>query len=82
MLEWKEEKDSPIPPDLIDRLSRNLFAFGDREERAARHPVHDFTAMLLQRATTVTLPIPGGGTATIGGKALRQKDKGVKDGDE
>jgi len=38
MLEWKEEKDSPIPAELIDRLSRNLFAADGKERPPAQHP--------------------------------------------
>lgn len=80
MLEWKEEKDSPIPPELIDRLSRNLFAGDGRETRPVQHPAQDLTALLLQ-ASSVTIPVLGG-SATIDAKGLRKLQKSVKDGDQ
>lgn len=70
MLEWKDEKDAPIPPELIDRLTRNLFALDRRGETVIRHPAQDLASALLQASSSITLPIPGGGSATVNAKGL------------
>jgi hypothetical protein len=83
MLEWKEEKASTIPPELIDRLSRNLFAADAGDKGPVQHPAQDALAALLQVSTSMTLPITGGGSITVDKKGLRrlQKAPAKSDGD-
>ncbi len=53
-LEWKEEKGTEIPQELIDRLTRNLF----REARSkddVRHPTEDILSTFLGEATKFRL---------------------------
>jgi hypothetical protein len=59
MLEWQEEEGSAVPPELIDRLSRNLFVTGDHEGAVARHPAQDVWSAILQASSSVTVPLPG-----------------------
>ena len=82
MVEWQEEKGSAIPPELIDRLSRNLFTASDtREDAPVRHPAQDALSAILRVSNSVTIPLTGGAVATLGAKGLRQLDKVPKDGD-
>lgn len=81
MLEWKDEKQSPPPPELIDRISRNLFMADNRGDTVARHPVQDLASLLLQASSSITLPIPGGGSATLDAKGLRRFQKQTEGGD-
>jgi hypothetical protein len=81
MLEWKDEKGAPIPPELIDRLTRNLFASDRRGETVIHHPGQDLASALLQASSSITLPIPGGGSATLNARGLRsfKKRSGTED---
>jgi hypothetical protein len=58
-LEWKEEKGNQIPPELLDRLTNNLFSEGAKLDRA-RHPIEDLSAALLGASTALKLGLPGG----------------------
>ena len=69
----------PIRPELIDRLSHNLFEASDRDRTIVRHPAQDLLSALLRASTTVTVPIPGGGSATLNAKGIKQLEKDTKD---
>ena len=74
-LEFKDEKGSEIPPEIVDRLSQNLFIAGDGL-KAVKHPTEDLYSRLLEAISSLKLNIPGVGEATIdrgGIKKLRKE---------
>ncbi len=81
-LEWKEEKGSDIPKELIDRLSRNLFTEGEVRE-PIRHPSEDMLSKVLGASSGLRLQIPGLGEATFNRRGLQAlKQAARKEADE
>jgi hypothetical protein len=78
-LEWKEERGSQIPPELLERLARNLFREGEAEE-PVRHPAEDAISAILAAATGVRLNVPGVGEVTLDRRGLRRLEKAQADG--
>lgn len=75
-LEWKEEKGTEIPQELIDRLTRNLF----REARSkddVRHPTEDILSTFLGEATKFRLGAPGIAEAEFDRRGLKRARKTV-----
>ena len=75
-LEWKEEKGTEIPQELIDRLTRNLF----REARSkddVRHPTEDILSTFLGEATKLRLGAPGIAEAEINRRGIKRAGKTV-----
>ena len=73
-LEWKEEKGTEIPQELIDRLTRNLF----REARSkddVRHPTEDVLSTFLGEATKLRLGAPGIAEAEFDRRGLKRAKK-------
>ncbi|WP_447599975.1 hypothetical protein [Nitrospira sp. Nam80] len=44
--EWKDDKGSELPADLIDKLSRNLFVQDAGNNRHPKHPSEDLASAL------------------------------------
>jgi hypothetical protein len=59
-LEWRYAQDNPIPDHLLESISRNLFARGEKDETADMHPADYLASALLGRASGVKLKVPGG----------------------
>jgi hypothetical protein len=78
-LEWKEEKGTQIPAELVDRLSRSLF-LEDGKPDVARHPAHDAGLALLRVASGAKIPLAGGGELTLDPKGLRKLSDAASDG--
>lgn len=74
--EWKEEKGTQIPRELLDRLTEHLFATDDRE-RSARHPAQDLTSALLRASASAKIPLPFGGEVTVDRKGMRELEEKV-----
>lgn len=80
-LEWKDEKGTEIPEELIDRLTRNLFV--DREKVALpKHPGEDLASALLSVSKGLKIQVPGIGEVILDGKGLRKFKKSVSESDE
>lgn len=81
-LEWKDEKGSEIPEELIERLSRNLFIDGKNRE-SVKHPSEDLASALLGASANLRVPIPGMGDVTLDRRSLKNfknnAAKAVKD---
>ncbi|HYI12118.1 MAG TPA: hypothetical protein VEK57_23900 [Thermoanaerobaculia bacterium] len=69
-LEWKREKDSDIPQELVDRLSRNLFE-SDASSRP-RHPGEELASALLGASSGLSINLPGVGEAKFDRKGIQQ----------
>lgn len=74
-LEWKDEKGSEIPSELLDRLSYNLFADEYSEGKHPRHPTEDLASALLGASTSLSMKIPGVGDALIDRKGIKSFKK-------
>lgn len=59
LLEWRGEKGTEIPQELISRLASGLFDPG-RTTPSATHPVEDAIASLLASPASLKLRLPGG----------------------
>lgn len=70
-LEWQQQSDTPIPPQLLEQLSRGLFESGGKQT-AIRHPTEDLAAAILSASSTLKVNLPGVGEATLNRKGVRQ----------
>lgn len=75
-LEWKEEKGTELPQELIDRLTRNLFREA-RSQDDVRHPTEDILSTLLGEATKLRLGAPGIAEAEFDRRGLKRAKKTV-----
>jgi hypothetical protein len=73
-LEWRDEKGSQIPPELLDRLSASLFTDAS-ELRRATHPAEDAFSALFGASTGLKLHIPGGGELAYDRKGIQRLEK-------
>lgn len=78
-LEWKDDKGTEIPKDLVDRLSRNLFANRDEVIEEVKHPSQEALSRVLGTLSSLQVQIPGLGEATIGRRGLNALKKAAKE---
>lgn len=76
-MEWKDEKGSDIPIQLIDRLTTNLFD-STPDEPAPRHPSEDLASALLGASSELSLNVPGVGDIKVDRKGTRQFKKAIE----
>lgn len=79
-LEWQKEKDSVIPPELIERLTKNLFD-DQKNSKRATHPNEDLLATLLGSSSALRLNIPTIGQVDLDRKSLKDFSKARKEND-
>jgi hypothetical protein len=71
-LEWKDEKDQAIPPELLERLTAQLFE-PTAASQDSRHPAEEFAANLLGAGSSLKLNLPNGqGELTLDRKAIHR----------
>ncbi len=80
-LEWKEEKGTEIPQELIDRLTQRLFIDRDKPE-APKHPSEDLATALLSASTGLKLQVPGFGELVLNKKGLKDFRKTASESSE
>ena len=73
-LEWKDEKGTPMPPELLERLTSNLFQ-ASAEQGSVRHPSQEVAAALFQSAASARIGVPGLGEVTLDRPAIRRFGK-------
>lgn len=73
-LEWKDEKGSQIPPELVLQLTRNLFA-DDAAGGRVQHPAEDLAAAIFGSASSLKLALPGGAEAAYDRKGVQRLTK-------
>ena len=78
-LEWKDEKGTEIPHELVERLSRNLFTEEHGETKGPRHPSEDLASALLGASTSLSMKIPGVGDATLDRKGIKNFQKATQE---
>jgi len=72
--EWKMSQQSPIPDQLLDNVSRNLFVNAEKDAAADMHPADYLASALLGKASNVKLAVPGA-EIELGPKALKDAGK-------
>lgn len=75
-LEWRYEQKNTIPEQLLENISRNLFARGEKDENADMHPADYLASALIGKASNVKLAVPGA-EIELGPKALTGAGKGA-----
>ena len=80
-LEWKDEKGTPMPPELLDRLTSNLFQVS-ADQASVRHPSQDIAAALFQSAASARIGIPGLGEVTLDRPGMKRFGKAAAGGSE
>lgn len=75
-LEWKDEKGTEIPRELLDRLSANLF---DRpyESTEVRHPSEDLLSELLRASAQLDVTVPGLGKVRLDRRGTNRFSRAV-----
>ena len=70
-LEWSAEKNTGIPQELIDRLTRNLFEGGGLSGEA-KHPSQDLASALLGASSGLCIRVPGLGEIQLDRRGIRR----------
>jgi hypothetical protein len=79
-LEWKKENNGELPPELMDRLARNLFKDTKTEDDdKPRSP--DLASLLLGSASSLKLKAPSGTEVEIDRKGLGEIAKNSRQSD-
>jgi hypothetical protein len=75
-MEWQHENQEAIPVQLLEQLSRGLFARHDSAAKV-RHPMEELATAILSGASSLRLQIPGIGEVTLGPKGAKQVAKKI-----
>jgi hypothetical protein len=75
-LEWKEERGTEIPKELVDRLSRGLFVKGSSKGEI-QHPAQDLASSLLGASAALKIDVPGLGQLQLDRKGLNRFQKAI-----
>lgn len=69
-LEWKEEKGRELPPELLDRLTRNLFKQQSQESDGIETPP-ELASVLLGSAANLKIKAPSGAEIELDRRGLK-----------
>jgi hypothetical protein len=72
--EWKSEKGTEIPPELLEHLSKNLFTYEEKDQTPL-HPSEQLANAILGVASSASLKIPGGTELHLDRKGLKKLEK-------
>lgn len=75
-LEWKEERGTEIPKELVDRLSRGLFVKGSTKGDL-QHPAQNLASSLLGASAALKIDVPGLGQLQLDRKGLNRFQKAI-----
>lgn len=76
-LEWKDEEERQLPPELLNAFTSNLFG-KKNEAKKANHPYEDFMSLLMGASTEMNIPIPPNGNMKITRKGMQEIMKSAK----
>ncbi|WP_163998661.1 hypothetical protein [Pyxidicoccus caerfyrddinensis] len=74
-LEWKEEKGTEIPNELLNRLSDGLFVAVDVKRDEPLHPADQLASAIFGASAGATIELPGGTKVELDRKAINQLKK-------
>jgi hypothetical protein len=69
-LEWKDEQGLELPPELLERLTRNLFKQSSQDSDGIEAPP-DLASVLLGSAATLKIKAPSGAEVELDRKGLK-----------
>lgn len=72
--EWKSEKGTDIPMELINKLGQNLFEEEKTEEQPL-HPSDQLASAILGAASNVSVKVPGGAELSLDRKGINKLNK-------
>lgn len=78
-LEWKEQKGTEIPRELLDRLSVNLFD-APSDSVPPRHPSEDVASAIVNACADLNFSIPGLGAVHLDRRATKELKKSIENG--
>ncbi len=78
-LEWKEEKGTELPRELVEPLTRNLFVAHEARGDRVRHPGEDLASALLGASTQLNVQVPGVGEAKLDRRGLKRFQESTKE---
>ena len=70
-LEWKEEKGTEIPEELLNRITTNLFE-AKQEDNETHHPSEDVVSALLGASSELNVNLPGVGSLKLDRKGTKK----------
>lgn len=73
-LEWKDEKGTEFPAELVQTLARNLFVDGDAKPESM-HPADQLASALLGASSEATVALPGGSSFKLDRKSIGELKK-------
>ncbi len=76
-MEWENERQSPIPPELIERLTRGLFV-GIEQSSPNLHPADQLASALLGSSAEAVVQLPGGSSFKFDRKGIDRLSKASK----
>jgi hypothetical protein len=79
-MEWKDEKGSEIPKELIDRLTVNLFQSNTSVKTT--HPAEDVLSRVLNSSAELNVAIPSLGSITLNKKGMKELNKALKENED
>jgi hypothetical protein len=74
-MEWHTQKGKELPPELIDRLTANLFVL--KGSQIPNHPSQDVASALLGATSKLSLNLPGSGHIELDRKGAHDFKKGL-----
>ncbi len=77
-LEWKDEKGTDIPTELLLPLTTNLFA-DQGKIKPVRHPSEDLASALVDASTGLKVDIPGGSALSLDRRGVQRFAKAVEE---
>jgi hypothetical protein len=78
-LEWQQQNQGPIPAQLLEQLSRDLFTAGPASS-PIRHPAEDLAAAILSASSSLRINLPGVGEATLDRKGVQRLQGAMGEG--
>ncbi len=76
-LEWKDEKGTEIPSNLIDKLTENLFIKSETNDKAS-HPSEDIVSAIIKASTGLSINIPGIGNVNLDKGGIKNLNKRIE----
>ncbi|MBN8229119.1 hypothetical protein JYK02_16545 [Corallococcus macrosporus] len=77
-LEWKEEKGSEIPSELLSRLTNGLFVADSDHAEEALHPADQLASAILGASSGASIEVPGGTKVQFDRKGIKRLQKSTQ----
>jgi hypothetical protein len=75
-MEWQQQNKAAIPGQLLEQLSKGLFAAGGSTS-SVRHPIEDVASAAFSTASSLKVKLPGGSEATFDRKGVERLSEAI-----